>query len=73
MYNYRIANKAQLDAWINEKMALGRGLTAIKNPAPADAVYSDGNPCTGLVNIAWQCVQTGEVFAIEYEKESDNE
>lgn len=73
MDNYRIANKRQLDIWINEKMALGRNLTAIKNPAPADAKYSDGTPCTGLVNVAWKCAQTGEVFAIEYEKEASHD
>ena len=73
MDNYRIENKPQLDSWINEKMSLGRDLAAIKNPAPPDAKYSDGTPCAGLVNVAWQCIQTGEVFAIEYEKESSHD
>ena len=73
MHNYRISNKRQLDAWIKEKMALGRDLVAIKDTPPPDAVYSDGAPCVRPVNVAWKCAQTGEIFAIEYAKESTHE
>lgn len=66
MDNYRIANKKQLDEWFGKEISLGGDLRAIKGAPPRGAIYSDGTPCLNPINVAWECVQTGEVFAIEY-------
>lgn len=68
MDNYRIVNKDELDQWMKAQMQKEHSLTALKSEPPPDAVYSDGTPCTGLINIAWKCIETGEVIDIEYEK-----
>ena len=62
-----IANKTQLDAWMNERRRMGRDLVSVKGQPPAGATYSDGCPIERPVNLAWKDTTTGEIFAIEYE------
>ena len=66
-----MANGEQLNQWMNERRKMGRDLRAIKGPAPEGSTYSGGDPITQPVNVAWQDVATGEVFAIEYETPSN--
>lgn len=66
-----IANKEQLDEWLNERRKMGRDVFSIKGTAPEGATYSDGELITRPVNIAWQDGTSGEVFAIEYEVPND--
>lgn len=63
-----ITNDEQLSAWMNERMKIGRGMRAIKGPPPDGATYDDGDPIVNPVNIAWEDMETGEVFDIEYAK-----
>lgn len=43
-------------------------LVAIKGPDPEGAAYSDGDPITAKVSVAWQDCLTGDVFYIKYER-----
>jgi hypothetical protein len=61
-----ITNKEALDAWIKERLSMGRDMYSIKGPAPEGAAYDDGDLIVGPVNVAWQDTTTGEIFAIEY-------
>ena len=61
-----ITNKPALDDWMNERRKMGRDLKSIKGNPPTGATYSDGDPIERPVNVAWQDVKTGELFAIEY-------
>ena len=61
-----ITNNEGLSRWINERMTMGRNITAIKGKAPEGSTYSDGDPITTPVNIAWQDTTTGEIYGIEY-------
>ena len=63
----KIANKIQLDTWMNERRRMGRDLVSIKGQPPKGATYSDGDPIERPVNVAWKDTMTGEIFAIEYE------
>jgi hypothetical protein len=62
-----IANKEQLDQWINERRKMNRNLVSIKGKAPNGATYSDGDPIINPINVAWQDMSSGEIFTIEYE------
>ena len=61
-----ITNDEGLRRWIGERREMGRNITAIKGKAPDGATYSDGDPITTPVNIAWQDTTTGEIYGIEY-------
>mgnify|MGYP000226896949 FL=1 len=62
-----IANKKQLDAWLNERRKMGRDVFSLKGTPPEGSTYGDGELIVRPVNIAWRDSITGEVFAIEYE------
>lgn len=64
-----ISNKHRLDQWIDERRILGRDLVSIKGTPPPGATYGDGELITRPVNVAWQDVSSGEIFAIEYATE----
>ena len=68
-----ITKKEQLDRWLNERRSLSHDVFSIKGVAPKGATYSDGDPITRPINIAWQDGATGEVFVIEYEMQQRNE
>ena len=61
-----IANRPELHQWLGERRELDHDFTAIKGPPPKGATYEDGELITGLVNIGWKDIVTGEVFRIEY-------
>jgi hypothetical protein len=61
-----IANRRDLHRWLGERRELDHDFTAIKGPPPKGATYEDGELITGLVNIGWKDIVTGEVFSIEY-------
>lgn len=63
----KIRNKETLDRWMNNCRRMGRDIVAIKGLAPDGATYSDGDTIERPVNVAWQCVQTGEIVGIEYD------
>lgn len=68
MHNYKIANKAQLESWLEEQ-AKSRDLCVAEIGEPLkDAVYSDGEKVTNPITIAWKNVRTNEVYSIEYER-----
>lgn len=61
-----IKNKAELDVWLNARMCLGHGFSAIKGAPPHGATYDDGDPIMHDVNVAWIDDVTGERFDIVY-------
>ena len=67
MAKLTIANKDELDQWMQEKMRAGRDIYSIKGNAPDGATYDDGTPITHPINVAWGDPKTGEVFAVEYD------
>ena len=69
----KITNESELDNWINERIRLGHDLHAIKGQAPLGSTYSDGDPITRPVTIAWRDSMTGEVFAVEYQQSGEGE
>lgn len=62
----KILNKESLDTWMNERMKMGRDMKAIKGVLEG-ATYSDGDPVTTPMNVAWQDLTSGEIFSIEYD------
>lgn len=64
--NYDITNKAELDAWMNERMRLGHDMAAVKSAPPEGMTYDDGTPVKNPINVAWVDQQTGERIAIEW-------
>jgi hypothetical protein len=68
MKNYEIANKTEIDAFINSAMINNQTLTPIKGKAPHGALYSDGDLIINSVNIAWLNDQTGETVDVIYQK-----
>ncbi len=67
MQNYEIANKAEVDSFINSAMTKGQVLTALKGEPPKGAKYSDGELITRPINIGWLNNQTGESIEIMYQ------
>ena len=63
-----IKNNDELNAWMNERNALGHVMAAVKGQAPEGATYSDGTPIVRPVNIRWRDVVTGDVCDIDYSK-----
>lgn len=61
-----ILNRPELDTWINNQRRMGCDLVSVKGKPPKGSTYSDGEPITKLVNIAWKNVQTGETMEIVY-------
>lgn len=61
-----IRNKKELDKWIIDRVNKGHSVFGIKGPPPPGMTYSDGDPITGQVNVAWRCPETEEVMEIVY-------
>ena len=61
-----ILNEAELNAWLDERRALGRDVFSVKGQAPRGATYSDGTPITRPVNVGWCDPVTEEIFHIQY-------
>lgn len=63
-----IANRIELRQWFSERRKIGHDVRAIKGPPPEGRTYVDeyDQPITGLVNVAWLDIVSGEVFWIEY-------
>jgi len=61
-----IKNKAEVDAFLFSHAVTTPGLVAVKGSAPKGATYSDGELITQPVNVAWECLQSGERVAIRY-------
>lgn len=59
-------NSEAFSKWANERRQLGHTIVAIKGYVPGQ-FYSDGEPVTRPMNVAWQDIVTGEVFALEYD------
>lgn len=66
MTDVDIANRIELRQWFGERRRLNHDVTAIKGLPPKGATYEDGEIITGLVNVGWKDVMTGEVFSIKY-------
>lgn len=71
MYNYWIANRKELDAFMRKAARNGHSLKSIRGPAPADATYDDGTAIVRSINVGWRNENTGETFDIVYEKIPD--
>lgn len=63
-----IKNNDVLNAWMNERKALGHDMIAVKGTAPTGATYSDGTLIVRPVNVRWCDVVTGEVCDVDYSK-----
>lgn len=61
-----ISNDEELTKWMGKQRVAGRAITAIKGPPPEGATYEDGEPITRPVNVAWKCIETGEVCEVRY-------
>lgn len=67
MLNYEVANKADVDAFINSAMVNCQSLIAIKGKAPHGAMYLDGDLITHPVNVGWVNESTSESIDIFYQ------
>jgi len=63
----KIANKRELDAWINERIQLGHDMVSVRGCPPDGAEYEDGGIITKPVNVTWKDCETGETFGIVFE------
>ena len=63
----KIANRQELNQWMNERRKMGRDIHSIKGSPPEGATDSDGELIKSPINTAWQDTTTGEIFPIEYE------
>ena len=63
-----IKNREALRAFLGKARRENQDCHSIKGKPPKGATYSDGDPITGDVNVAWKNMSTGEIFQIEYEQ-----
>lgn len=66
MKNYQIANKAEIDRFIQSSLQRSLVVKAIKGRAPIGALYLDGDLIQRPVNIAWEN-SNGESVTIIYQ------
>ena len=57
-----VLNKEQLDEWFNEHP----NAISIKGDPPFGSTYSNGEPITSKVNVAWECCDTGDYVRVLY-------
>jgi hypothetical protein len=62
----RIINKQEIDSFLLAVMQDGMTAIAIKGPPTPGDTYSDGEPITNDVNVAWECVETKDRCDIVY-------
>lgn len=55
-------NQEELRRWLLSRK--GHLLTALKGKPAEGATYEDGTPVTGLVNVGWVDVDTGDTFKL---------
>lgn len=62
-----IKNRDALRAFFEKARKANQDCHSIKGRPPKGATYHDGNPILNDVNVAWENMETGEIFQIEYE------
>lgn len=65
-----ILNSVELDLWMSQHF--GNHLVGVKGKPPEGATYSDGNLIERDVNVAWKCLDTGEIIDIIYKEKGDD-
>lgn len=63
-----IKNRDALRAFFEKARKANQDCYSIKGKPPKGATYGDGDPIINDVNVAWQNVDTLEIFQIEYEE-----
>lgn len=59
-------NIEAINKWLDSMIYQGYSLVSHKGPAPKGATYSDGTLIENYINVAWECVETGEKVYIDY-------
>lgn len=69
----KIANKAEVDRFIDEQMSIPNNrIASVKGSPPKGAKYNDGTPIISLVNVAWISPVTHARVDIEYTLEDQD-